>query len=151
MLSTRIKQEIKDLQENPVQNCSAGPIADDITKWQATIFGPEDTPYQGGIFKLNINFTKDYPFKPPKIYFVTKIYHCNVNLQGGICLDILKENWSPALTISKVLLSICSLLAEPNPDDPLVPEIAELLRENKAQHDSEARTFTLQYANEDNN
>ena len=150
MLSTRIKQEIKDLQENPVQNCSAGPIADDITKWQATIFGPEDTPYQGGIFKLNINFTKDYPFKPPKIYFVTKIYHCNVNLQGGICLDILKENWSPALTISKVLLSICSLLAEPNPDDPLVPEIAELLRENKAQHDSEARTFTLQYANEDN-
>ena len=62
MLTTRIKQEIKDLQENPVQNCSAGPIADDITKWQATIFGPEDTPYQGGIFKLNINFTKDYPF-----------------------------------------------------------------------------------------
>lgn len=150
MLTTRIKQEIKDLQENPVQNCSAGPIADDITKWQATIFGPEDTPYQGGIFKLNINFTKDYPFKPPKIYFVTKIYHCNVNPQGGICLDILKENWSPALTISKVLLSICSLMAEPNPDDPLVPEIAELLRENKAQHDSEARTFTLQYANEDN-
>ncbi len=73
MLTTRIKQEIKDLQENPVQNCSAGPIADDITKWQATIFGPEDTPYQGGIFKLNINFTKDYPFKPPKIYFITKI------------------------------------------------------------------------------
>ena len=151
MLTTRLKQEIKDLQEHPVQNCSAGPISDDITKWQATIFGPEDTPYQGGIFKLNINFTKDYPFKPPKIYFVTKIYHCNVNPQGGICLDILKENWSPALTISKVLLSICSLMAEPNPDDPLVPEIAELLKENRSQHDSEARTFTLQYANEDNN
>ena len=146
LLVNRIRQELKDLQENPVQNCSAGPIADDITKWQATIFGPEDTPYQGGIFKLNINFTKDYPFKPPKIYFVTKIYHCNVNPQGGICLDILKENWSPALTISKVLLSICSLLDDPNPDDPLAPEIADKYVKDRPAYDMLAREWTRIYA-----
>ena len=147
LLINRVKQELIDLQENPVQNCSAGPIKDDLTHWQATIFGPDETPYSGGIFKLDIEFTKEYPFKPPKIVFVTPIYHCNVNKRGGICLDILKDQWSPALTISKVLLSLCSLLSEPNPDDPLMPEIAKLLKDNKAQHDSQAREFTLQYAN----
>jgi len=72
--------------------------------------GPPDSPYEGGVFFLDINFPQDYPFKPPNVRFTTKIYHCNVNDQGGICLDILKGEWSPALTISKVLLSICSLL-----------------------------------------
>jgi ubiquitin-conjugating enzyme E2 D/E len=150
LLTTRITQELKDLQDNPVQNCSAGPKKDDISHWRATIFGPDDTPYAGGIFELDIEFTNEYPFKPPKIYFVTPIYHCNINKRGGICLDILKDQWSPALTIGKVLLSICSLLSEPNPDDPLVPEIATLLKENRARHDSEARSHTLQYANGEN-
>lgn len=150
LLTTRITQELKDLQQNPVQNCSAGPKKDDISHWRATIFGPDDTPYAGGIFELDIEFTNEYPFKPPKIYFVTPIYHCNINKRGGICLDILKDQWSPALTIGKVLLSICSLLSEPNPDDPLVPEIATLLKENRTKHDSEARSHTLQYANGDN-
>merc|ERR1712118_43584 len=93
---------------------------------QATIMGPSDSPYQGGVFFLNINFPSDYPFKPPKCHFTTKIYHCNVNSNGAICLDILKDQWSPALTISKVLLSISSLLTDCNPADPLVPEIARL-------------------------
>ncbi len=108
--------------------------------------GPDDSPYQGGIFFLNIQFPTDYPFKPPKITFNTKIYHCNVNSNGSICLDILKEQWSPALTISKVLLSICSLLTDPNPEDPLVPEIASILKCNKAKHDQNAREWTNKYA-----
>ena len=92
--------------------------------------GPSDSPYQDGVFHLNIHFPTDYPFKPPKITFITKIYHPNINSNGVICLDILKNQWSPALTISKVLLSICSLICDPNPDDPLVPEIANLYKSN---------------------
>ena len=114
--------------------------------WQATIMGPDDSPYAGGVFFLDIHFPADYPFKPPKVHFTTRIYHCNINSNGGICLDILKDQWSPALTISKVLLSICSLLTDPNPDDPLVPDIAQLLKTDRARHDSTAREWTSKYA-----
>eukprot|EP00544_Gedaniella_sp_CCMP2646_P006161 CAMPEP_0202502288 /NCGR_PEP_ID=MMETSP1361-20130828/38568_1 /ASSEMBLY_ACC=CAM_ASM_000849 /TAXON_ID=210615 /ORGANISM="Staurosira complex sp., Strain CCMP2646" /LENGTH=148 /DNA_ID=CAMNT_0049135275 /DNA_START=34 /DNA_END=480 /DNA_ORIENTATION=+ len=142
----RINKEHKDIMNDPPSNCSAGPTGDDITKWQATIMGPGDSPYEGGIFFLDINFPNDYPFKPPKVKFTTKIYHCNVNNNGGICLDILKDNWSPALTISKVLLSICSLLTDPNPDDPLVPDIANLYKTNREKHDKTAREWTQKFA-----
>ena len=142
----RLNQELKDLQENPVENCSAGPINNNIKEWQATIFGPSDTPYQGGVFTVLIKFTDQYPFKPPLVYFKTPIFHCNINKRGGICLDILSKNWSPVLTISKLLLSICSLLSEPNPNDPLVPGIADLYLNNREVHDFRAKEYTSMYA-----
>lgn len=142
----RLQAELKEMNTNPPTNCSAGPINDNMTQWQATIMGPEGSPYHGGIFNLKIDFPENYPFKPPKVMFTTKIYHCNINSSGGICLDILKNQWSPALTISKVLLSICSLMDDPNPNDPLVSEIAELLRTNKTLHDETARVWTMNYA-----
>jgi ubiquitin-conjugating enzyme E2 D/E len=121
----RIQKELADLQREPIENCSAGPEnPSDLYKWNANIVGPEDSPYQGGLFFLQVHFTPDYPFKPPKVRFVTKIYHPNINAEGGICLDILKDQWAPSLTVGKILLSISSLLTDPNPDDPLVPEIA---------------------------
>lgn len=148
LTNKRIKNELDDLNKSPIPNCSAGPINNnDITKWDGTIIGPEDTPYMNGIFNISIEFTSAYPFKPPRVFFKTKIYHCNINDQGGICLDILKNNWSPALNISKLLLSICSLLSEPNPDDPLVPEIAELYKKNRELHDMNAKEYTVKYAN----
>ena len=109
--------------------------------------GPSNSPYQGGLFRLNIVFPLDYPFKPPKITFINKIYHPNVNANGIICLDILKNQWSPALTISKVLLSISSLLDDPNPEDPLVPEIANLFKSNRAKYNENAKLWTKKYAN----
>ncbi|TSR51415.1 Ubiquitin-conjugating enzyme E2 E3 [Bagarius yarrelli] len=96
---------------------AAGPKGDNIYEWRSTILGPPGSVYEGGVFFLDITFSSDYPFKPPKVTFRTRIYHCNINSQGVICLDILKDNWSPALTISKVLLSICSLLTDCNPGE----------------------------------
>ena len=145
-IDKRLNQEMKELQENPIENCSAGPIENNLREWQATIFGPQDTPYQGGVFTVMIRFTDQYPFKPPQVYFKTPIYHCNINSRGGICLDILSKNWSPVLTIGKLLLSICSLLAQPNPDDPLVPSIADLYVKNRTFHDFKAKEYTAQYA-----
>ncbi len=143
---SRLQKEITELQKSPPHNCTAGPEGDNIYQWNATIFGPVGTPYENGVFKLNINFPLEYPFKPPKVTFVTKVYHPNINSSGSICLDILKDKWSPALTISKVLLSICSLLDEPNPDDPLVPDVANELKHNKSKFLNNAREWTLKYA-----
>jgi ubiquitin-conjugating enzyme E2 D/E len=119
-----------------------------------------DSPYAGGVFFLSITFPTDYPFKPPKVSFTTKIYHPNINANGSICLDILRDQWSPALTISKgqppclcemisannifpsVLLSICSMLTDPNPDDPLVPDIAHLYKTDTIRYEATAREWT---------
>jgi ubiquitin-protein ligase len=127
-----------------------------------------DSPYSGGVFFLAIHFPTDYPFKPPKVNFTTRIYHPNINSNGSICLDILRDQWSPALTISKgmcfllfgpdpgfmfaatntcaVLLSICSMLTDPNPDDPLVPEIAHVYKTDRARYEATAREWTRKYA-----
>eukprot|EP00002_Diphylleia_rotans_P032360 TRINITY_DN678_c0_g2_i2.p1 TRINITY_DN678_c0_g2~~TRINITY_DN678_c0_g2_i2.p1 ORF type:complete len:194 (+),score=28.96 TRINITY_DN678_c0_g2_i2:57-638(+) len=115
MALRRINKELIDIQKDPPSNCSAGPVGSDLYHWQATIIGPGDSPYAGGVFALEIFFPTDYPFKPPNIHFKTAVYHPNINSKGQICLDILKSQWSPALTISRVLLSICSLLTDPNP------------------------------------
>ena len=146
MALKRITKELAELAKDPPANCSAGPIDDDLYHWQATIVGPSDSAYQGGLFFLNIHFPVDYPFKPPKVTFITKIYHPNINSNGGICLDILKDQWSPALTISKVLLSISSLLTDPNPDDPLVPDIANLFKADKKRYNDNAREWTRKFA-----
>ncbi|PPD87714.1 hypothetical protein GOBAR_AA40419 [Gossypium barbadense] len=131
MASKRILKELKDLQKDPPTSCSAGPVAEDMFHWQATIMGPPDSPYAGGVFL---------------VAFRTKVFHPNINSNGSICLDILKEQWSPALTISKVLLSICSLLTDPNPDDPLVPEIAHMYKTDRAKYETTARSWTQKYA-----
>ena len=147
MTTKRLKFEIKGLQNAKLPQISAGPKNDDnITEWSGIILGPKESPYDGGVFKLNINFPPDYPFKPPKVEFVTKIYHPNINSRGSICLDILKTQWSPALTISKVLLSISSLLMDPNPDDPLEPEIAQVYKNDRQKYNENVKKWVKQYA-----
>ena len=143
----RLQRELAEIEKDTPANCSAGLVnPDDLFTWQATIIGPTETPYEGGMFNLIILFPTDYPFKPPKISFTTRIYHPNINNTGGICLDILKDQWSPALSITKVLLSICSLLSDPNPDDPLAPEIANIYKTNKEEFNRIAREYTIKYA-----
>ena len=142
----RIQKELLDLNRDPPFGCSGGPVNDDLCQWKATIIGPEGSVYQGGVFILTIKFPPDYPYKPPKIKFVTKIFHPNINAAGEICLDILKDQWSPALSISKVLLSICSLLDDPYPKDPLVPGIADLYLGDREKYDALAREWTVKFA-----
>ena len=146
MALSRIQKELRDLELEPPSNCSAGPVEDDIFHWRGNIFGPEGSPYFGGIFVLDICFPRDYPFKPPKIRFDTPIYHPNINKNGSICLDILSGQWSPALTISKVLLSISSLMVAPNPDDPLSPEPANIYKTNRDEYNRVAMQWTQHYA-----
>src|SRR6266540_808005 len=118
----RINKELNEIGRESPSSYSAGPVGEDLFNWQASIMGPSDSPYSGGVFFLAIQFPTDYPFKPPKVNFTTKIYHPNINSNGAICNDILKDNWSPAYTILKVLLSISGMLVDPNIDDPLEPE-----------------------------
>ncbi|XP_064084522.1 ubiquitin-conjugating enzyme E2 E1-like isoform X3 [Macrobrachium nipponense] len=141
-----IQKELAEITLDPPPNCSAGPKGDNLYEWVSTILGPPGSVYEGGVFFLDIHFSPEYPFKPPKVTFRTRIYHCNINSQGVICLDILKDNWSPALTISKVLLSICSLLTDCNPADPLVGSIATQYLQNREEHDRIARLWTKRYA-----
>lgn len=143
----RILNELKEMKKDPPSNCNAGPISDsDIFTWEGTIIGPSDSPYAGGLFKLQIIFPKNYPFKPPRVKFITPIYHPNINRHGSICLDTLTTNWSPALTILKVLLSISSLLTDPNPDDPLDKTIADMYLNDIERFKINARNYTIRYA-----
>ncbi|KAF7273190.1 hypothetical protein GWI33_014081 [Rhynchophorus ferrugineus] len=146
------QKESKETKPNPKMSKALGTSAKRIQKELAeiTLDPPPNWPpgsvYEGGVFFLDIHFSPEYPFKPPKVTFRTRIYHCNINSQGVICLDILKDNWSPALTISKVLLSICSLLTDCNPADPLVGSIATQYLQNREEHDRIARLWTKRYA-----
>jgi ubiquitin-conjugating enzyme E2 D/E len=146
MSGRRIKREYEEFMKDAPENCSAGPKGDNLYIWDALLLGPSDSPYAGGMFKLSINFPLDYPFKPPKVVFLTKIYHPNIHSNGSICLDILKDMWSPALTISKTLLSISSLLTDPNPRDPLVAEAANLYLHNRPEYERLAKEWTSIYA-----
>ena len=108
--------------------------------------GPSETPYENGVFKLKIIMPNDYPFRPPLISFITKIYHPNVSSTGIICIDILKNAWSAALKLSTILLSISVLLQNPNPDDPLEGDIAGEFISNKKLFELNAKAYTKKYS-----
>ena len=143
----RLTYELKNIQELEQFNIKVKCSETNIYKWIIYMKGPEDSPYEEGIFKLSVVYPSNYPFSPPLINFITRIYHCNINNSGGICLDILKDQWSPALTINKVLLSIISLLNDPNPDDPLVAEIADIYLNNREKYIENAKRHTRLHAN----
>ena len=112
--STRLQSELMTLMMSSTPGISAFPSSNSLLVWTATLLGPTDTPYADLTFKLSFNFPSNYPYAPPTVLFKTPIYHPNVDFSGRICLDILKDKWSAVLNVQSVLLSLQSLLGEPN-------------------------------------
>ncbi|KAJ1916679.1 Ubiquitin-conjugating enzyme E2 2 [Mycoemilia scoparia] len=135
----RLMRDFKRLQKDPPVGISGAPCADNIMKWNAVIFGPADTPFEDGTFKLVLEFEETYPTKPPNVKFVSKIYHPNVYISGDICLDILQNRWSPTYDVAAILTSIQSLLHDPNPSSPANAEAAALYKDNIKEYQRRVR------------
>ena len=136
--------ELAEMEGDP--NCfDASVDPESITHWISHIRGPSATPYQDFVFTVDLIFPVEYPFQPPRVTFRTPIYHPNVSLNGAICLDILKQGsgaWSPLMTVQTVLLSVQSLIADPNPDDPLNEEAANLFLHDPAIYEEKVRSYS---------
>ncbi|KAM0947111.1 putative ubiquitin-conjugating enzyme E2, UBA-like superfamily, Ubiquitin-associated [Dioscorea sansibarensis] len=120
---------------------------DDLSHLEGTISGPVGTPYEGGTFRIDVRLPSGYPFEPPKMQFVTKVWHPNISSQNGaICLDILKDQWSPALTLKTALLSLQALLSAPEPDDPQDAVVAQQYLQNYSTFVATAQYWTEAFA-----
>merc|ERR1712188_309105 len=141
-LPKRIIKETQRLLAEPAPGISASPSEENARYFNVMIIGPTTSPYEGGVYKLELFLPEDYPMAAPKVRFLTKIYHPNIDKLGRICLDILKDKWSPALQIRTVLLSIQALLSAPNPDDPLANDVADAWKSNEARALAKAKEWT---------
>lgn len=150
MAVSRIKREFKEvLKSEEIVQCSIklDMVNDNFTELRGEIAGPPDTPYEGGKFVLEIKVPETYPFNPPKVKFMTKIWHPNISsVTGAICLDILKDNWAAAMTLRTVLLSLQALLAAAEPDDPQDAVVATQYKDNHEMFILTAKHWTNVYA-----
>jgi len=135
----RLMRDFNRLQTDPPNGITGAPSENNIMQWQAVIFGPEDTPWEDGTFKLSLEFNEDYPNKPPTVRFLSKMFHPNVYADGSICLDILQNQWSPIYDIAAILTSIQSLLTDPNPNSPANNEAARLFQENRKEYNRKVK------------
>uniref|UniRef100_A0A7S1CLM4 UBC core domain-containing protein n=1 Tax=Bicosoecida sp. CB-2014 TaxID=1486930 RepID=A0A7S1CLM4_9STRA len=142
----RIIKETERLQREPVTGIVAMPYTDNARYFKVVLDGPHGTPYEGGVFNLELFLPSGYPMEAPKVRFLTKIYHPNIDKVGRICLDILKDKWSPALQIRAVLLSIQALMSAPNLEDPLDNGVNDHFLENRAAAEATAREWTARFA-----
>jgi len=147
MSAGRIKKEIEDLKNDKTSGISVILDQYNPNHLVGTLRGPDDTPYAGGIFQVDVVIPPDYPFNPPKMKFITKMWHPNVSsVTGAICLDILKDQWSPALTIKTAMLSLQALMCSPEPNDPQDAVVATMFKERPAEFLSTAKYWTTSYA-----
>jgi len=147
-MAKRLQKELKEFQTEAPDWCGAGlaPGQDSLFKWKAWIEGPPDTPFEKGKFQLELDLPTEYPFKPPKVKFVTKVYHPNIKSDGTVCNEVLGDGWSPQLRIQEVLLTMRTLLKEPNVDNPLEADIAQQLKNHPNDFAKTAKEWTKKYA-----
>ncbi|KAL6121715.1 hypothetical protein NUSPORA_01324 [Nucleospora cyclopteri] len=129
--------EVSKTQEN--YSIYAEPLEDDLFTWVAVISGPKGTPYEGGTFSLVLTFDDEYPQHAPEVCFLSKMFHPNVYPNGDLCLDILKNKWSPSYNVTAILLSVQSLLNDPNINSPANMEAAEMYEKNKEEYKKKVR------------
>ena len=122
----RLVRDLKKFEDDPPEGINATPISDSLMEWEAVIYGPDETIWEGGIFKLKMVFSEEYPNKAPDVRFVSKIFHPNVYNDGTICIDILQHHWSPIYDVYAILTSLQSLLCDPNPNSPANSTAAKL-------------------------
>lgn len=134
--------QYKLLLKNPIEGVDVSLNEDDASEIYATLEGPEGTPFAGGVFRMKICLTKEFPASPPKGYFLTKIFHPNVSSSGEICVNTLKQDWNSKLGIRNVLLTIKCLLIQPNPESALNEEAGKLLLEHYEDYEARARLMT---------
>jgi len=135
----RLIQDFKKLERDPPTGVNAAPNPSDLMQWTAVIFGPGETPWDGGVFGLTLEFSEDYPNTAPLVRFSSRMFHPNIYNDGRICLDILQNKWSPIYDVSAVLTSIQSLLSDPNPDSPANTEAARVFSEKKLEYNERVR------------
>ena len=145
-LPKRIIKETERLVSDPVPGIVAEPLEENLRYFHVVMDGPALSPYKDGKFELELYLPDDYPMCAPKVRFLTKIYHPNIDKLGRICLDVLKDNWSPALQIRTILLSIQALLGAPNPDDPLANDVAQDWKQDEQKAIEIAKQWTKEYA-----
>lgn len=132
--------DLKRMQDESLQNqVQAAPSGDSLFVWEAIIFGPDETIWEDGVFRLDLRFSDDYPNRPPKVKFLTKMFHPNIYTNGQICLDILAHQWSPVYDVSSILTSIQSLLCDPNPNSPANAEASHMYQNNYQEYETRVR------------
>ncbi|XP_064646514.1 ubiquitin-conjugating enzyme E2 G2-like [Lineus longissimus] len=141
----RLMAEYKQLTLNPPEGIVAGPVSEEnFFEWEALITGPEGTCFEGGVFPARVTFPQDYPLSPPKMKFTCDLFHPNIYQDGRVCISILHapgddpmgyetsaERWSPVQSVEKILLSVVSMLAEPNDESAANVDAAKTWRDNR--------------------
>jgi len=149
----RLMAEYRQLTQDPPDGILAGPKNEEnFFEWEALILGPEGTAYEGGVFTAILNFPRDYPIYPPKMKFTTEIFHPNIYVDGRVCISILhtpgddplgyessSERWSPVQSVEKILLSVMSMLAEPNPESGANVDASKMWREDREAYKKRAQ------------
>mmetsp|Transcript_16404 Transcript_16404/g.18557 ORF Transcript_16404/g.18557 Transcript_16404/m.18557 type:complete len:149 (-) Transcript_16404:1170-1616(-) len=147
MAARTLGKELKKVREYGLRGAEASPVGDNLFKWNLILDGPEDSPYEGGKFKIEVDFPDNYPFVPPKLRFKTTIYHPSVNKETGkICTDLIADQWKPTLGLRYIVQTLRSVLEDPSSDRPVEPKIAMEYEKAPRKFHKTARQYTKMYA-----
>lgn len=140
MAMLRLMSDFKAIQADPPSGVSASPVSEDnLFTWNATIIGPDESPWEGGIYQVRLQFPDQYPEKAPRVRFITEMFHPNIFPDGTLCLDIIQDKWKPIYTVSMILTSIQSLLCDPNNDSPANVDAARMMKTDLKEYKRKVR------------